>query len=161
MNQFYYVDASGSQVGPVSKQELKSRNISRQTLVWCEGMSAWTPAGSVTELNEIFAVTPPVIPTPQTPQIPSTPYETPQQGHYGTHQKPNSYMWLGLVTTILCCLPLGLVSIYFASKVDTCMAQGDYDGAVTNSNNARLWGIISAIVGFLASFFIIVIGLVG
>lgn len=154
MNQYYYVDAYGKQSGPVSKQELRAYNVTRQTMVWCEGMPGWAPAGSVADLNEIFAFVPPAPPSP-------SPYNQTHQMPVQQQQKPNSYMWLGICTTLLCCLPLGLVSIFYASKVDTCMAQGDYNGAVNNSNNARTWGIISAIVGLLVGFLAFVAGMAG
>jgi hypothetical protein len=36
--------------------------VTAQTLVWREGMSAWTPAGSVPELGESFKKVPPPLP---------------------------------------------------------------------------------------------------
>lgn len=164
MRQYYYVDAGGKQAGPVGKHELKSRNIGRQTMVWCEGMSGWAPAGSVAELNEIFANIPPSPPSPSVPSSYPSAAPTPSpfnQAQPQVQQKPSSYMWLGICTTLLCCLPFGIVSIYYASKVDSSMAQGNYDAAVKNSNNARTWGIVSAAVGFIVCFLAFVVGMAG
>ena len=61
--------------------------------------------------------------------------------------KPPSYLWLGILTTILCCLPFGIISIVYASKVDSCWSTGLYNEAVANSNKARNWGIASAVIG--------------
>lgn len=79
---FYYVNSSAEQVGPVSVEELQKAGISRDTLVWKEGMSSWSPAGTVEELRSLFPaaipvaekkVLPPPIPTkisrPQLPEI--------------------------------------------------------------------------------------------
>lgn len=49
--QYYYMDASGQQVGPVSFDDLRqlasNGTIQRETLVWCEGMAEWAAASGV------------------------------------------------------------------------------------------------------------------
>jgi hypothetical protein len=64
-------------------------------------------------------------------------------------QKPQNYLVWAIVTTLLCCLPLGVVSIIFAAQVDSKWNAGDYQGAMDASNNARTWAMASAIVGVL------------
>ncbi|MBR5433760.1 MAG: DUF4339 domain-containing protein [Bacteroidales bacterium] len=59
MKQYYYSDGQ-QQIGPISKDELKLKGITKGTLVWCEGLSNWTKAGDVDELADLF----PNIPTP-------------------------------------------------------------------------------------------------
>lgn len=54
------------------------------------------------------------------------------------------------MTTILCCLPLGIVSLVYSNKVSGLWAQGRYAEAQTASDNAKKWAIISAIVGVVA-----------
>lgn len=50
MDQWYY-DEAGEQRGPVSENEIKalltSRKVSSNTLVWRDGMTQWTPLGSI------------------------------------------------------------------------------------------------------------------
>lgn len=65
-------------------------------------------------------------------------------------KKPDNFMWLGILTTILCCLPAGLVSIYYASKVDVFWANGDQNSANQNSKQARLWGLAAIALGIVA-----------
>jgi len=36
--------------------------LTRETLVWRQGMAGWTPAGQVPELAELFAAVPPPLP---------------------------------------------------------------------------------------------------
>jgi hypothetical protein len=52
-----------------------------------------------------------------------------------------------ILVTLFCCLPLGIVAIINANKVNTMLAAGDYNGAVTASNQARQWTMWAAIAG--------------
>ena len=57
--------------------------------------------------------------------------------------RPNSYLALAIVSTILCCLPAGIVSIIYATKVNSAYADGNYDEANRASKNAKTWGLVS------------------
>lgn len=59
---------------------------------------------------------------------------------------PNYLVW-AILTTILCCLPFGIVSIVFAAQVNTKWAAGDYDGALQSSKSAKNWAWVSFGVG--------------
>ena len=66
--------------------------------------------------------------------------------------RPNNYLALAIISTILCCLPLGIVSIVYSTKVNTAYDSGNYAEAEQNSKNAKTWGIVSvavALVGFV------------
>ena len=52
-NNFYFSDGS-EQFGPVSIKELKSRNITPETLIWRDGFDDWKEAGTIDELSELF-----------------------------------------------------------------------------------------------------------
>jgi heme/copper-type cytochrome/quinol oxidase subunit 2 len=73
--------------------------------------------------------------------------------------KPQNYLVWAIVTTLLCCLPLGVVSIVFAAQVDSKWNAGDYAGATDASNKARTWAMASAIVGlvFIAVYVVIIV----
>lgn len=49
-----------------------------------------------------------------------------------------------ILTTILCCLPFGIVAIVYASKVDNLWYSGFKDAAYDAANKARNWSIASA-----------------
>lgn len=51
----YYIIIDNTQHGPFSKEELRLRNISPDTMVWHEGMADWATASSVPELSDLFA----------------------------------------------------------------------------------------------------------
>ena len=54
----YYVVNNGLQVGPISETILEEMiitlKISRESLVWRPGMTGWTQASNVPEINKIF-----------------------------------------------------------------------------------------------------------
>ncbi|MBN2242816.1 MAG: SPFH domain-containing protein [Acidobacteria bacterium] len=62
----YFVAVEGKQTGPFDVPALSSQAASglltRQTLVWTQGMNQWTQAGQVPALAGIFASVPPPIP---------------------------------------------------------------------------------------------------
>lgn len=66
--------------------------------------------------------------------------------------RPSSYLALAIISTILCCLPIGIVSIVYATKVNSAYEDGKYDEALKASRNAKTWGLVSmgvALVGYL------------
>ncbi len=66
----YFYSENNQQVGPVSMDELKTKNITRDTMVWKEGMENWQKAGEVNELSGIFAAVPPPLPKQEAPVPP-------------------------------------------------------------------------------------------
>ena len=62
----YHVALDGQSAGPfdlnVLKTHVQSGRLTRESLVWKEGMANWTPAGQVAELAGLFALVPPPLP---------------------------------------------------------------------------------------------------
>ena len=62
----FFVAIDGQQQGPLDLNTIKLRaqanQITRDTLVWRQGMPNWIPAGDVTELKDLFSSIPPPIP---------------------------------------------------------------------------------------------------
>ena len=145
MGQFYYLTPQNEQRGPVDASQLSTYGVNANTMVWTEGMPQWAPASQVPELRPFLA---PAVPQPAPPPTPQPAYAAPQQSAPQTAtQKPGNNMALAVLTTILCCLPLGIVSIVYAQKVDGLYFAGDYAGALEASKNARKWAIIGMIAG--------------
>ena len=67
----YMVAINGQQYGPYNIQQMaqmaQSGQLNAQVLVWAQGMPQWAAAGSVPELAQLFAATPP--PMPPTPPM--------------------------------------------------------------------------------------------
>jgi hypothetical protein len=62
----FFAAINGAQAGPFAVSDLaakvRSGEITRQTLVWKQGMAQWSAAESVGELAGIFAAAPPPLP---------------------------------------------------------------------------------------------------
>lgn len=83
-------------------------------------------------------------PPPPPPGVPP-PYGAPQGG-YPVQQPDNNLVW-AILSTLLCCLPLGVVSIIYSSKVSGLWLQGRYAEAQAAADNAKKWAIWSAVAG--------------
>jgi len=55
----YFLHTEKGQEGPFDIEELKIKNISKETPVWFDGIEDWTEAEKVTELKTIFSSGPP------------------------------------------------------------------------------------------------------
>ncbi len=62
---------------------------------------------------------------------------------------PNNNLALAIITTVLCCLPLGVVAIIQASKVNGLWQAGDVAGAQEAADKAKKFSIYSAIAGVI------------
>jgi hypothetical protein len=69
-----------------------------------------------------------------------------QQPGWPGERQPDDYLTWGILTTIFCCLPLGIVSLVYANKVSGLWQTGRYAEARAASENAKKWAIISAVV---------------
>jgi hypothetical protein len=58
--------------------------------------------------------------------------------------KPDNYLVWAILSTIFCCIPTGIASIIYASKVNEAYARGEYQEAQNASKNAKLWALIGA-----------------
>jgi hypothetical protein len=70
-----------------------------------------------------------------------------QQPGWPGQRAPDNYLVWAILTTVFCCLPLGIVSIVYSTKVSGLWSQGRYAEAQAAADNAKKWAIISAIVG--------------
>ncbi len=179
MKQYYYANGD-QQLGPFTIQELQSKNLTKDTYVWYEGLSDWTRAGDLPEMNPLFGAAlghdqpianqnqPTVQQTPQAP-VNQGGYQQPI-GHHGNPQQPlgqKPKTWLVesiLVTifmTLTCCLPLGIVGIVYANQVESKWKAGDYNGAHKASDNARIWTLVSFGLIIVAIIFYVIMGVIG
>ena len=177
MKQYYYVDGNNQQQGPIDAAQLPSFGVTAKTLVWCEGMANWQVAGEIPELASLFAAKQPEIPaqpqmqpgTPAQPQM--QPQVQPQTMNINNFQQtqqpmntqppfqqpnnqqmppqPENYLVWAILVTILCCLPFGIASIIYSTKVSSLYAQGDYNGAVDASQKAKKFAMIGGIGGLV------------
>lgn len=60
---------------------------------------------------------------------------------------PKTWLVESILATILCCLPLGIVGIINASKVESKFYAGDIQGSLKASEDAKKWTKIALICG--------------
>lgn len=96
-----------------------------------------------------------------TPAIPSHTTSTTGKQQFQTGQLAS----MGNLSTILCCLPLGIVSIIYATKVDNLWNSGQQEEAIKASNMARLFfflalggGVLAVIIGFVSGLTSVLMG---
>jgi hypothetical protein len=141
----WYFSKNGTQLGPVSIDELKAKlasgEVSTTDMVWREGFPDWRRAVEVSELFSGPAVTSPVLQSPPISQPAGSPYQSPvaTPTPYSHGMIIPNYLWQSIVVTIFCCWPLGIPAIVYAAKVDGLKARGDIQGAIAASNNAKTW----------------------
>lgn len=161
MLKFYYIDdIAKQQCGPFSPQELLSKNIRQETMVWRSGMSDWSRADSVQELAFLFD---PKIPMPQKKEV-SVPRETTpieQKTFSGENtivntkigssqvnksdeirEMPKNWMTESVLLSVFCCSPVSVVGIFYASKVQSLYLDGKYEASSRSSDLARNWALL-------------------
>lgn len=57
---------------------------------------------------------------------------------------PENYLVWAILSTVLCCMPLGIVAIVKSSQVNTKWFIGDREGALKDAKSAKNWAIWSA-----------------
>ena len=75
--------------------------------------------------------------------------------------KPDNNMLWAILSTLFCCLPLGIVAIINAAKVDGLYRSGDYSGGQEAADNAKkyaLYGLVIGIIWIVVYFFILMAG---
>ena len=152
MDKEYYYLNGDTKTGPFSLDALKSAPINPDTLVWNSSLPDWVAARTLPKYNTNISQ--------------NANYST-TSGTFGNSNTtappmPENYLVWAILSTVLCCMPLGIVSIIYSTKVNSAYTAGDYAGAEKASKDAKKWAIWSAIVAgvlwVLYLIFIIIIG---
>ncbi len=64
---------------------------------------------------------------------------------------PPNYLVQSILVTLCCCLPLGIVSIVYATQVNSKWQAGDSSGALEASANAKKWSTIGFVTGIVTN----------
>ena len=145
---------------------LAGEGVTASTPVWRDGLADWLPAGALPELEGWLATPPPPVPVqPAQPQWRS--YSAPQTPNYAPggpapapeEPMPPTHLAWAIVTTLLCCIPLGIVAVFYSGKVSSRYYAGDYEGARRASNTAAIWVMVTVVVGLIWAPFQLVLAL--
>lgn len=72
--------------------------------------------------------------------------------------KPDSNLVWAILSTCFCCLPLGIVAIVNAAKVDDLYRNGDYAAAWEASEKAKKYSLYGAIAcGVVFALYVLVV----
>lgn len=82
---------------------------------------------------------------------------------YGAPQVPDYLVW-AILETLLCCLPLGIVAIVYASQANSAKAIGNYAEAIQKSQTAKtciIWGVVGSVIVIGLYILLLVVGAAG
>lgn len=154
----YWINHNGVQSGPVDADGIKELALTSRAYVWHPGLSDWVKITQVPELEGLYEVVdePATVGQPLQPQN-TAPAEQPMNPQPVNTQPegdpepcpPTNLVW-AIITTVLCCLPAGIVAIIYAMKVTSKYREGDIEGAKRASEVGAWWCIASIILGILS-----------
>lgn len=155
----YWINHNGVQSGPVDADGIKELALTSRAYVWHPGLSDWVKITQVPELEGLYEVVdePATVGQPLQPQNtapaqqPMNPQPVNTQPAEGATEPcpPTNLVW-AIITTVLCCLPAGIVAIIYAMKVTNKYREGDIEGAKRASEVGAWWCIVSIILGILS-----------
>lgn len=151
----YWINHNGVQSGPLEIDAIKEMGLTSKAYVWHEGLSEWVNITQVPSLQGMYAMVnepaeamtgQPVHPVQQ--PMSAQPAQQPIQ-EAAAVCPPTNLVW-AIITTVLCCLPAGIVAIVYALKVQNKYREGDLEGAKRASETGAWWCIASIILGILS-----------
>ena len=152
MKKYFYSDGTNN-FGPFSIEELKEKEISRETMIWFQELGEWRKAGSIQELNDLFALIP--------PPITKTNSNYNSMENLNNQKPPKTWLVESILVTLFCCLPLGIVGIVNAAKVESRFYAGDIEGANRSSADAKKWTTISFWIGITVGVIYLIVVIAG
>lgn len=137
MNEYYVVRPGTQEVqGPFTLDELirllVNKYIGWDYLYSQPGMEGWKPIITLPEVECLYSGIVNAAPEPVRPM-------------------PPNYLALSILVTIFCCLPVGLVAVCKAVKVDSLWRVGLYREAQEMSDSAMLWSLIALATGLVCT----------
>ncbi len=149
--EWYYAD-NNEQKGPVEKEELERMYaqglITDNTLVWCESMSDWQPyKQAIAKPSQTVSSVPP----PQSVEHERDPNVSFEKVPSGMTLSVVMLCISVLLTCLMPCpgiLPLipAIFAMIYSSQVVSRSQNGDYQGALNCSRNAKVFGIITILL---------------
>ena len=70
------------------------------------------------------------------------------------------YLVLSIISTVCCCLPFGIVGIVFSVKINSALNAGNYEEAAQNAKMAKIWTIVSFVVGLVVGILYFMFGII-
>lgn len=161
----YHVIVNGQQRGPYNVAAFPSLGVTRQTMVWREGLTDWVAAGTLPELNAYFAGQQ-TTPYGQPYRQPAQPYGTYPSGVQPTFH--TNWMTWAIVATVVgalfSCIGMifGIIAINKASQANKYYEIGDTVSGDAANASARTNCIVAFVVAGIGLIFnIVYLGILG
>lgn len=142
--QYFVIGPDKRRYGPHPARTLqewrRDRRIGLESPVCEAGATEWA---TMRDFPELFAPLPPRFP-PAPPKPPPVPTMSARDAEIAI---PN-HIIAAVVLTLIGCMPLGLVALYYSQRVGSLARKGDIDGAWRASRWARIWCWITFLMGF-------------
>jgi hypothetical protein len=75
-------------------------------------------------------------------------------------ERPSNWLIPAIFSTLCCCLPLGIVAIIQATKVNPLYDGGNVQAAIEASGKAKMWTLMAVGIGFVLSIIMIILQVV-
>ena len=145
-----FVGKNDEQYGPFTVNQINESiakgEFSLEDLGWYEGLDEWKPLRNIEGIIDAAVIA-------------SNVSSSSNNINASSEQVPSNLVW-GILSTLCCCLPLGIVSIVYASKVEGYVIAGDIEKAKENSKKAAMWAWISFGVSIAGGIIWFIIGAV-
>ena len=151
----YWINHNGVQSGPVDLDGLKEMGLTSAAYVWHEGLSDWVKITQLPELQGMYEMVAEPFQPEAVTQAAAAPQQAapvqPVQPQPETPEPcpPTNLVW-AIITTVLCCIPPGIVAIFYALKVSNKYREGDIEGAKRASETGAWWCIAAIILGIIS-----------
>jgi hypothetical protein len=70
---------------------------------------------------------------------------------------PRSYLGWGLAATVLCFLPLGIVTLYYGFRTNRAVLDGRLEDAFHGSHVTRGWLVATVVIGLVVDLALVVV----
>ena len=145
-----FVGKNDEQYGPFTVNQINESiakgEFSLEDLGWYEGLDEWKPLRNIEGIIDAAVIA-------------SNVSSSSNNTNASSEHVPSNLVW-GILSTLCCCLPLGIVSIVYASKVEGYVFAGDIEKAKENSKKAAMWAWISFGVSIAGGIIWFIIGAV-
>jgi hypothetical protein len=154
----YWINHNGVQSGPVSLDDMKQMGLTSAAYVWHEGLTDWVKITQLPELQGCYEMEqqPATVGEPYQPAAPQPAavehQQVAQESMPSEPCPPTNLVW-AIITTVLCCIPTGIVAIIYALKVTNKYREGDIEGAKRASEVGAWWCIATIILGIISQPF--------
>ncbi|MDR2512485.1 MAG: CD225/dispanin family protein [Puniceicoccales bacterium] len=159
-SRLFFFARDGQRIGDFPKQDIPAKIASGEIrptdLTWASGMADWQPVARI--FPPIDNDVPPPLPTTSgtKPEAPlSSPAVVVGISAANPVPLPKTYLVWAILGTMFCCIPFGIVSIIYASKVESLWISGRHAEALAASKSARTWVIVTAVLGVVLNLIVV------